>query len=169
PLDEAELNRFAYYFAYEHAEFDRVLQMAKPLADFAGCWQEKYTSGENGTLAVVKELERNFILVDTRFNVERSNTTLNPIEIELLMQCDAPIGPRRAIQNAAAACESPIEETEMIFDALVLRGVIAVIGRQAVTLATLPGEMRLNRVADSQQIQTTRSKEKWPALNIISQ
>jgi len=167
PLDEAELSRFAYYFAYEHAEFDRVLQLAKPLADFAKCWQEKHTADEGGTLAALPVLEGGFILVDTRFNFERSKAALNPIELELLLQCDAPIGPHLAIQNAATGCESAIEETEAIFGALVSRGVIAVIGRQALTLALLPEEARLQREAKTMQIQSTRSEEQWPRLNIL--
>ncbi len=169
PLDETELSRFAYYFAYEHADFDRVLQMEKPLADFSKCWQEKYAAGENGVLAAVPDLEENFILVDTRFNFERSKAALNPIELELLLECDAPIGPRRAIHNAATACESAIEETETIFDDLVSRGVIAVIGKQAITLALLPEEARLQQKTESSYMQSKRRNEQWPVLNILSQ
>ena len=169
PLDQTELSRFAYYFAYEHAEFDRVLQLAQPLADFAKCWQEKHSAGENGVFAVLPDLEGNFILVDTRFNFERSKAALNPIELELLLQCDAPIGPRRAIQNAATACESAIEETEAIFDALVSRGVVAVIGKQAITLALLPEEARLQQKTELMHMQSKRSNEQWPMLNILSQ
>ena len=167
PHDEAELSRFAYYFAYEHGEFDRVLQLAKPLADFAKLWQDKHTAGENGTLAALPDLEGDFILVDRRFNFEGSKAALTPIELELLLQCDVPTGTHRAIQNAATACESTIEETEAIFEGLVYRGVIAVIGRQAITLALLSEEIRLQHQAKAMQIQSTRSEEQWARLNIL--
>jgi ribosomal peptide maturation radical SAM protein 1 len=169
PFDETELSRFAYYFAYEHAEFDQVRQRAKPLGDFAKCWQEKHTASENGTLAVLPHLAGEFVLVDTRFNFEQSKAALNPIELELLLQCDAPNGIRRAVLNTAAECESTIEETQALFDGLISRGVIAVIGKQAITLALLPEEARPQQEDESKQIQSTRSNEKCPALNILSQ
>jgi ribosomal peptide maturation radical SAM protein 1 len=168
PLDETELSRFAYYFAYEHAEFDRVLQRAKPLGDFAKCWQEKHDASENGTLAVLPHHAGEFVLVDTRFNFEQSKAALNPIELELLLQCDAPNGIRRAVLNTAAECESTIEETQALFDGLISRGVIAVIGKQAITLALLPEEARPQQEDESKQIQPTRSNEECP-LNILSQ
>ncbi|HZD49582.1 MAG TPA: RiPP maturation radical SAM C-methyltransferase [Silvibacterium sp.] len=167
PLDEMELGRFAYYFAYDHPEFDRVLQLAKPLAELARRWQEKQKAGENGSLAVLPHLGGGFVLVDTRFNFERSKTALDPIEFDLLLQCDGPIGPHRAVLNTATTCNSTIEETQAVFDILVSRGVIAVTGRQAITLALLPEEARLQQAAESKQIQCTRSEEQWPRLNIL--
>ena len=167
PLDETELSRFAYYFAYEHAEFDRVLQRAKPLGDFAKCWQETHSASENGTLAVLPHLAGEFVLVDTRFNFEQSKAALSPIELELLLQCDAPNGIRRAVLNTAAECKSTIEETQALFDGLISRGVIAVIGKQAITLALLPEEAHPQQEDGSKQIRSTRSNEEWPALNIL--
>jgi hypothetical protein len=167
PLDETELSRFAYYFAYEHAEFDQVLQRAKPLGDFAKCWQETHSASENGTLAVLPHLAGEFVLVDTRFNFEQSKAALSPIELELLLQCDAPNGIRRAVLNTAAECKSTIEETQALFDGLISRGVIAVIGKQAITLALLPEEAHPQQEDGSKQIRSTRSNEEWPALNIL--
>ncbi len=167
PFEEEELSRFAYYFAYEHPKFDQVLQLGKPLEDFANSWRDKSEASENGSLAVLPRLGGGFILVDTRFNLEKSKLVLNPVEFELLLQCDSPIGPRRAIVNAATACESAIEETQAIFDVLVSRGVIAVIGKQAITLALLPQEARLQQKAESRQVQSTRSEEQWQSLNIL--
>jgi hypothetical protein len=101
--------------------------------------------------------------------LEKSKAVLSPIELDLLLQCDAPIGSRRAIANSATACNSTIEETQAIFDFLVSRGVIAVIGKQAITLALLPQEARLQQRAESKQIQSFRSGEQCPALYILSQ
>jgi ribosomal peptide maturation radical SAM protein 1 len=167
PFDEQELSRFAYYFAYEHAKFDRVLQLGKPLEDFANSWREKYEAGENGSLAVLPRLGGGFILVDTRFNFEMSKRVLDPIELEVLFQCDSPIGLYRAAVSAATACGSTIEETSAVIDDLISRGVIGVIGKQAITLALLPQQSRLQRKVESGQIQSRRSEEQWQMLDIL--
>jgi len=169
PLEESELSRLAIYFAYEHPEFDKVLERATPLADFSKQWREKHSTNESGTLAILPNGPGDFVLVDSRFNFEKSEMPLNPIQIELLLQCDAPAGSRRAIQNAATACEAAVEEVDATFDTLVSRGIIAVIGKQAITLPLLPEKARLERATESNQIQPTRSEEGWPALNILSQ
>jgi ribosomal peptide maturation radical SAM protein 1 len=167
PFDEDELSRFAYYFAYEHPEFDRVPQLAKPLVDFTTCWRDKCTAGANGSLAVLSRLGGGFVLVDTRFNFKESKLLLNPIELGLLLQCDAPFSPRRAVLNAAMECNATIEETQAAFDMLTSRGVIAVIGKQAITLPVLPREARLLQKAESRPLQSRRSEETWPKLNIF--
>jgi ribosomal peptide maturation radical SAM protein 1 len=166
-LDETELGRLAYYFDYEHAGFDQVLQLARPLEDFAKRWQAKHRARENGTLAVLPQFGSGFVLVDTRFNFEESKAELNQIELDLLLQCDAPISLHRAVLNTATTCNSTIEETQAIFDVLVSRGVISVIGKQAITLALLPEEVRLQQEAKTMQIQSTRSEGQWPRLNIL--
>ena len=167
PFDEEELSRFAYYFAYEHANFGRALQLGKRLEDFANFWREKSETGENGSLTVLPRLGGGFVLVDTRFTMEQSKQVLNPIELELLLQCDSPVGPRRAVVNTASECGTAIEEIQPTFDILVSRGVIAVIGKLAITLALLPEEARLKQKAQMRQIQSTRSEEKCRTLNIL--
>ena len=167
PFDEEELSRFAYYFAYEHANFGRALQLGKRLEDFANFWREKSETGENGSLTVLPRLGGGFVLVDTRFTMEQSKQVLNPIELELLLQCDSPVGPRRAVVNTASEFGTAIEEIQPTFDILVSRGVIAVIGKLAITLALLPEEARLKQKAQMRQIQSTRSEEKCRTLNIL--
>jgi ribosomal peptide maturation radical SAM protein 1 len=167
PFDDGELSRFAYYFAYEHAKFDQVLQLGKPLEDFADSWRDKYEAGENGSLAVLPRLGGGFILVDTRFNFEKSKRVLDPIELEVLLQCDSPIGLNRAVVSAATACGSTIEETRAVLDDLISRGVIGVIGKQVITLALLPQQARLQRKVESRQIHSRRSEEQWQMLNIL--
>jgi hypothetical protein len=167
PFDEAELHRFAYYFAYEHAEFDKVLRLTRPMVDFASCWREKSKAGESGSLVVRPRLGGGFVLVDTRFNFEKSKLVLTRLELNLLLQCDSPVGPNRAVMNAARECESTIEHTQDGFDTLISRGVIAVIGNQAITLALLPQEARLQKEIELSQTLSKRSEHQWEVLNIL--
>jgi hypothetical protein len=167
PFEEDELSRFAYYFDYEHEEFDRVLQRADPLIDFSDSWRERSKEGTNGSLSVLPRMGGGFILVDTRFNFEASKLVLHPVELDLLLQCDSPLSPRRAIASTAARYELTIEETQAIFDGLISRGVIAVIGKQAITLALLPQAARLHKQAEPEHFHIERKEEQWQTLNIL--
>jgi ribosomal peptide maturation radical SAM protein 1 len=167
PLDEAELSRFAYYFAYEHAELDSVLRLTRPMVDFANCWREKSKAGENGSLVVRPRLGGGAVLVDTRFNFDESKLVLTPLELDLLLQCDAPVAPNRAVMNTARECESTIEHTREVFDALISRGVIAVIGKHAITLALLPQEARRQQDIELRETLSRRSEQQWEVLSIL--
>jgi ribosomal peptide maturation radical SAM protein 1 len=167
PFDEAELTRFAYYFAYEHSQFDCALSLGKPLEDLANSWRDKSDAGANGSLAILPRIGGGFVLIDTRFNFEKSKQVLDPIALELLLQCDSPIAPRRAIANVTATCESTIEDTYAVLDALISRGAIAVIGKQAITLALIPQEARLLQKAETTQIQSLRSEDQCRKLSIL--
>jgi ribosomal peptide maturation radical SAM protein 1 len=167
PFEETELCRLAYYFAYEHENLDRALHWTRALEDFGDCWRDKSRAGENGSLAVRPRFGGGYVLVDTRFNFESSKLVLSPLELNLLLQCDSPIGPRRAVMNAATECELTAEHAQQVFDTLISRGVIAVIGKQAITLALLPPEARHALDTELRKSPSRRSEDQWQLLNIL--
>jgi ribosomal peptide maturation radical SAM protein 1 len=167
PFEETELRRLAYYFAYEHENFDRAIQWTRALEDFGDNWRDKSKLGENGSLAVRPRFGGGFVLVDTRFNFESSKLVLSPLELNLLLQCDSPISPRRAVMNAATECELTIEHAQQVFDNLISRGVIAVIGKHAITLALLPPEARHELDTELRKNESNRSENQWQILNIL--
>ena len=166
PFEDTELMRLAYYFAYEHEGFGTVLELGEPLKDFFDRWHEKCQSGESGSLVVRPRLGGGFVLVDTRFTFEPSKLVLSLIELELLLQCDSPVSPRRAVAIAATVCGTGIDETQEVFDFLVSRGVVAVIGKQAITLALLTEEARQKRQAEARENQPERGEEEWQLVNM---
>jgi len=112
-------------------------------------------------------LEGGAVLVDTRFNFDESKLVLTPLELDLLLQCDAPVAPNRAVMNTARECESTIEHTREVFDALISRGVIAVIGKHAITLALLPQEARRQQDIELRETLSRRSEQQWEVLSIL--
>ncbi len=147
-FEEEVLEGLACYFRYEHPRFDEVRARGKELRTFTRQWWGRYLAREHGELAVKPHWQGGFVLVDSRFNVERASERLTESTLALLLACDGPSSREKALRAAAEATgASGTEGLERELARLLERGIIAHLGSLLVTLALLPEGLRMERLS----------------------
>ena len=148
-LPEEMLSELAYYFDYEHPRLDEALARGATLQAFVSRWRKHHERGSRGELAVKPHWRGGWVLVDSRFNLAPSHERLAPASVALLLACDAPCSREQALL-AAAGAEVPSASLEEELERLLARGFIARVGALLVTLALLPEELTVGRLARAQ-------------------
>ena len=143
PFPPDVLGTVAYYFRYEHPQFDDALREGAELERFIWEWHQKHGQGEAGMLLVERRDEA-FIVKDTRFTCEPASHELDRSELAVLMACDRPVSAATAIRLAGrfAGLDGDPQQLETALSGLVGRQLIAKVGNALVTLACLPAEVR---------------------------
>jgi ribosomal peptide maturation radical SAM protein 1 len=146
PFDGADLERLAYYFTYEHDQFDASLAAARAMENFGNEWRASHDAGTPSCLEVVL-CDGQFVLADTRFNMQPSRRELRPDELALLLACDAPATPEAVLRAARADLDrggwtSAIDTLALRLAALIDRDEIAQVSGHLVTLVTMPNPVR---------------------------
>ncbi len=143
PLDEAGLGEAAYYFGYEHAHSDRLLELGRDVMEFGAAWRGRCERRTGGTFSVRRHLDGGWVLVDDRFNQPKSAHRLAAEDLLLLLLGDHPTTPRALLDAAARRlgddAQSPLAEA---YERLRQWGAIYPVGPRIVTLPLLPEELR---------------------------
>lgn len=146
PFDARALEQLAYYFSYEHDQFDASMEAATDLQDFGREWRAQYEAGRTSELAV-QVSGRGFALIDTRFNVDPSRRDLTAEELQLLLACDAPIRRESGLHRASAVLagrgrEHSPELLDACLSQLIERGEIVEVSGLLVNVVVLPTSVR---------------------------
>ncbi len=139
PFADEILDRVAYYFDYDHPQLDTAITACKDLTVKCYKWQDMAYRQTNGELRV-KPRGDGWVLVDTRFNRLPSTRKLSAAELAVLIACDAPATPEKALRETDQASS---EELTAALAELVKKSVVAQAGERLVTLALLPPRAQL--------------------------
>jgi ribosomal peptide maturation radical SAM protein 1 len=163
PFAPDDLGTAAYYFRYEHPQFDDALREGAEIEQFIWEWHQKHQQGEAGGLVVERRCE-GFAVVDTRFTKDPASWELDLSQLAVLMACDRPISAATAMRRAAqwAGDGATVEELETALSHLVDRQLIAHVGNALVTLACLPADVRESRAWIS------HDRVSWPVVLRVS-
>jgi ribosomal peptide maturation radical SAM protein 1 len=140
PFSEDTLHQAAYYFQYQHPQLADAIEAGRKWMDWVTAWKQRFDGDAAGELAV-QVVSGGFHLRETRYGFQPYERALDDAELALLLACDQPTLPGRALQRAAAVA-GPSSRMEEALDDLTEGGVIARVGRHLVNLALLDDETR---------------------------
>jgi hypothetical protein len=143
PFDADQMNDAAYYFQYDHPQFDDARRAGAAIEQFVWEWQGKRQAGTAGTLTVSRSGDQ-LVLKDSRYTRERSAWALDPFEMAMLMACDRPVSRSTAVSRAAAAGDESLDPLELssALRRLEEKRAVLQIGNLLITLACVPSEVR---------------------------
>lgn len=146
PFDEAERERAATFFRYDHPGMSDALVKGNELAREAARWRSAVAEKRAGELSVAPRFPSGTALVDTRYTKTgaKGHERVRPLpgtELAMLLACDAPISPARAITRVVESGAGDAGSAETALSRLVAGDVIARAGDLLVTLALLPQQL----------------------------